>query len=157
MRTMNEYEEVLKGFMKTNKIHGECLTFDESCHSVEEAAQALNGSPEDFVKSICMVDEKGSLIVAIVKGDDRASTSRVAKALQCERPRIASPEEILEKTGYPVGGVPPFGYEATFLVDPKVMEAHTVYGGGGSENSLIKISPKELQRANKGVIVRVRK
>lgn len=157
MSIMNEYEEALKVFMERNKIHGEHLTFDESCHSVEEAAQALHGSPEDFVKSICMVDENGSLIVAIVKGDDRASTSRVAKALQRERPSVASPEEILEKTGYPVGGVPPFGFDALFLIDPKVMEADIVYGGGGSENSLVKIKPHELQRANHGIIVRVRK
>ena len=157
MSTMNHHVKTLKAFMQKNKIQGECLTFDKSCHSVEEAAQALHGSPEDFVKSICMVDENGSLIVAIVKGEDRASTSRVAKALQRERPSIASPEEVLEKTGYPVGGVPPFGFEALFLIDPKVMEADIVYGGGGSENSLVKISPQELQRANNGIIVRVRK
>ena len=66
-------------------------------------------------------------------------------------------EEILKKTGYPCGGTPSFGYNAEFLIDPKVMEKEIVYTGGGSENSLVKILTKELQKSNNGKIVRVRK
>ena len=154
---MNEYEEKLKAVIHKNNIHAEHLSFEQSCHSVEEAANSANASPEDFVKNICMIDSAGNLIVAIVKGEDRASTSRVASALNIERPRIANPDEILKKTGYPCGGTPSFGYEARFLIDPKVMEKEIVYSGGGSQNSLVKISTKELQRANNGSVVRVRK
>ena len=153
---MNKYEEKLKAFMRDNAINGEHLVFDKPCRSVEEAAEAIQGSPGDFIKSICMVDTQDQMIVAIVKGEDRASTSRVAKALNIERPRIATPEEVLKK-GYPVGGVPPFGFEAVFLIDPHVMEQDAVYGGGGSEHSLVKIAPEELRKANNGRIVRVRK
>jgi prolyl-tRNA editing enzyme YbaK/EbsC (Cys-tRNA(Pro) deacylase) len=154
---MNQYEEKLKKFMEDNDIKAEHLSFEKSCHSVEDAAKAANANTDDFVKNICMVDSNGNLIVAIVKGENRASTSRVAKALDIERPRTATPEEILDKTCYPCGGTPSFGYEAKFLIDPKVMEKEIVYSGGGSENSLVKISVKELQKANKGKIVRVRK
>ena len=154
---MNTYEEKMKEFLQANNIQGQHLSFNQSCHSVEEAAQAANASPQDFVKNICMIDSNGNLIVAIVKGEDRASTSRVEKALNIERPRTATPEEILEKTGYPCGGTPSFGYQAKFLIDPRVMEMDTVYTGGGSENSLVKISAKELQETNHGEIIRVRK
>ncbi len=154
---MNTYEEKMKEFLQANNIQGQHLSFNQSCHSVEEAAQAANASPQDFVKNICMIDSEGNLIVTIVKGEDRASTSRVEKALNIERPRTATPEEILEKTGYPCGGTPSFGYQAKFLIDPRVMEMDTVYTGGGSENSLVKISAKELQETNHGEIVRVRK
>ena len=99
---MNQYEEKLKTFMRNHIIHGEHLSFEQSCHTVEEAANAANADIEDFVKNICMIDAQRNLIVAIVKGEDRASTSRVGKALNIERPRVATPEEILEKTGYPV-------------------------------------------------------
>jgi prolyl-tRNA editing enzyme YbaK/EbsC (Cys-tRNA(Pro) deacylase) len=104
-----------------------------------------------------MIDGQGNSIVAIVKGGDRASTKRVAKALNIERPRTATPEEILEKTGYPCGGTPSFGYKSKFLIDPKVMEKQIVFSGGGSEKSLLKISTKEIQRVSHGKIVRVRK
>ena len=154
---MNEYEERLKEIIQKNNIQAEHLSFEQSCHSVEEAANAANVAPEDFVKNICMMDSNGNFIVAIVKGEDRASTSRVANALRIERPRIASPDEILEKTGFPCGGTPSFGYEAKFLIDPKVMDKEVIYSGGGSQNSLVKISTKELQKANNGIIARVRK
>ena len=147
----------MKKFLQTKNIQGQHLSFNQSCHSVEEAARAANASPKDFVKNICMIDNNGNLIVAIVKGEDRASTSRVEKALNIERPRTAMPEEILEKTGYPCGGTPSFGYQAKFLIDPRVMEMDTVYTGGGSQNSLIKISTKKLQEANDGEVVRIRK
>lgn len=154
---MNEYEEKIKEFIRKDGIQAEHISFKQSCHSVEEAANAANASPEDFVKNICMIDSDRNLIVAIVKGEDRASTSRVATALDIERPRTANPDEILEKTGYPCGGTPSFGYNAKFLIDPKVMDMGFVYSGGGSQNSLVKISTKELQKANNGIILRVRK
>ena len=154
---MNEFEEKLKKFMQDRQVPGEHMTFKESCHSVEEAARAANASPDDFVKNICMVDSEGRMIVAIVKGEDRASTKRVAKALNIERPRTATPKEMLEKTGYPAGGTPSFGFEAIFLIDPKVMEKEFVYTGGGSENSIVKISPQSIQSINNAKVVRVRK
>jgi prolyl-tRNA editing enzyme YbaK/EbsC (Cys-tRNA(Pro) deacylase) len=70
---------------------------------------------------------------------------------------LANAEEILKGTGYPAGGVPSFGYDAIFLVDPRITELTYVYTGGGSPNSLIKISVLELLKANKGTVVRIRK
>ena len=92
-----------------------------------------------------------------MKGEDRVSVSRIAKTLQREGLRLATAEEILQKTGYPCGGTPSFGYQATFLIDPKVMEQELVFTGGGSETSLVKIRTEELIRANQGTILRVRK
>jgi prolyl-tRNA editing enzyme YbaK/EbsC (Cys-tRNA(Pro) deacylase) len=81
METHACYEEKLKDYMKGKGIMGEHLTFTQSGHLVTEAAAASGVGPEDFVKSICMVDQERRLIVCIVKGEDRASTSRVAKVL----------------------------------------------------------------------------
>ena len=153
----NPYEEKIKSFMQAQGIRAEHRIFNQSCHSVAEAATAVGGIPSDLVKNVCMVDEKARFIVAIVKGEDRASASRVAQAIGVQKVRTASPAEVLERTGYPAGGTPSFGYEAIFLIDPKVMEKEKVYTGGGSENSLVLINPAELYRANQGQIVRIRK
>ena len=154
---MREYEEKLKAIIMERGIEAEHLSFNKSCHSVAEAAKTVGARPEDFVKSICMVDEDGRAIVAIVKGEDRASTSRVAKALGIERPRVASPEEMLGLTGFPVGGTPGFGFDAVFLVDPRVLEKEVVYLGGGSDMALVRMGSSELVRANGGTVVRVRR
>ena len=154
---MNAYAYKLKEFIAANSIDAEHLSFDQSCHSVAEAAEAVGTEPENFVKNICMTDEQGRMIVAIVKGEDRASTSRVAKALATEQVRTMTPEEMLDRTGYPCGGTPSFGFAATFLVDQKVMEKGEVYTGGGSETSLVRVSPQVLLETNSGSVVRVRR
>ncbi len=157
METDAYYEERLKAFMKEKGIEGEHLTFCKSCHSVAEAAEAAGVTPGDFVKSICMVDDSGRLIVGIVGGEDRASTSRVAKALNISAVRMATPDEVFLKTGFPCGGTPSFGYSATFFMDPKVTEKEYVYMGGGSETSLVRIKPLEIIKGNRGEIIRIRK
>lgn len=154
---MKQYAEKLKEYILKNNINAEQLIFTTSCHSVQEAADAVGASPQELVKNICMIDDKGDLIVAIVKGEDRVSTTRVGKALNIETPRSANENEIIEKTGYPCGGVPSFGYNATFIIDPKVMEKEVVYTGGGSEHSLVRISSRDLQNANKGLLLRIRR
>lgn len=156
MDTMDTYEQRMLAYLQEQDIQAEHLSFDQPCHSVAEAALAVNASPEELVKNICLLDSDGQLITAIVKGEDRVSVSRIAKGLQREGLHMATPEEILERTGYPCGGTPSFGYQATFLIDPKVMEREIVYTGGGSETSLIKIGTEELVRANQGTILRIR-
>ena len=151
------YEQKLKSWMTENNVQAEHLHFENSVHTVEEACKEANANPDDFVKSICMISQDGKTIIAIVPGSERASTERVGKALGIERPNVATPEQATERTGYITGGTPPFGYEATFLIDPKVMEKEFVYAGGGTPNALIKISPKEIQRINRAQILRVRK
>src|SRR5207247_3929718 len=57
-------------------------------------------TPQELVKNMCLLDREGRLITAIVKGEDRVSVSRIAKMLQREGLRLATPAEILETTGY---------------------------------------------------------
>ena len=111
---MNPYEEKIKKYIKNNNIKAEHLSFEISCHSVEEAVQAVHSSAENFVKNICLIDNEGNLIVAIVKGEDRASTKKIGKVLGIERPRTANPQEILAKTGFICGGVPSFDIRLHF-------------------------------------------
>src|SRR3989344_1448793 len=124
---MNIFEERIKMFLHDNKIDAEHLHFEQSCHSIKEAALAANVTPDDFVKNICMIDSEGNLIVAIIKGEDRVSTEQVSKVLGIERPRLATEQEVLDKTSYPMGCTPSFGYNAKFLIDPKVMQKEIVY------------------------------
>lgn len=153
---MNEYEEKLKHYIQQHNIRAEHLSFKQSCHSVKEAAEVVNAQPTDFIKSICIVDTNGNFFVGIVKGEDKVDMSKIQNFTKTKL-RIAKPDEMLEKTGYPCGGTPPFGFIAIFMIDPRVMEKETVYGGGGSQTSLLKISTKELQKANNGKIVEIRK
>lgn len=153
---MIQYERKLRDYIRENDIPAEHIHFDESCHSVADAAKAASCSSDDLVKNICMISD-GRLVVAIVKGEDRVSTSLVGSALGTKVLRIATPDEILSFSGYPCGGVPSFGYDAVFLIDSRVMEKDTVYTGGGSPNALVRIKTSDLLKANNGKTANIRK
>lgn len=157
-RTMNTlYEAKLADHIRARNIQAEQLIFQQSTHSVAEAALAVNATLEDFVKSICFISKTDRIVVAIVKGEDRADRAKVQDAAGLGKLSIASPAEMLAHTGYPAGGTPPFGFEATFLMDERVLERATVYAGGGSEQALIRIAPDELQRVNGALMAVLRK
>ena len=153
---MNHYEKKLKEYLRKNNIKAEHLFLKETCHTVKDAAKAAKAKPEDFVKSICLLDSQNNLLVAVVSGTDRVSLTRIAKNLNIELPKVAKPKEILEISGYPCGGIPPFGFAARFLIDQEVMKKEIIYAGGGSDKSLIKVSPKEIKKANGGQIMCIR-
>lgn len=149
---MKEFEAKIIEYIHANQIDAEHLRFSESCHSVAEAAEAAGASPDDFVKNICLLGSEGELAVAIVRGNDRVDTKKAAKALGIKKMRMATAEEILDRTGYPCGGTPSFGFTATFLMDKNVLDMPLVFSGGGSQLSLIKTTPQELLDANKGMV-----
>ena len=151
------HEDRLQAWIDEHAVQAELVRYPVSCHTVEDAAAATEAGVEAIVKNICMIGADGALIVAILPGAARASTSRVGKALATERPRMATPDEVLALSGYPAGGTPSFGFDARFIVDPLVMERDVVFTGGGSERALVRIAPAELVRANGARIARVRK
>jgi len=155
---VDPYEARLKMAIARNGWQVEHLTFDQSTHSVAEATQAVGASPHDLVKNICLITPRGQLVVAIVNGDDRVSPANVASALGLDGlPRLATADEILERTGYPMGGTPSFGYEALFVMDEHTFDRPLVYTGGGSPNALVRGNPHEFQRANGGLTAAIRK
>ncbi|MEW6035945.1 MAG: YbaK/EbsC family protein [Candidatus Micrarchaeota archaeon] len=146
---MDGYEAKMVRFIADNRIKAEHLVFETSCHSVEEAADSANAKPQDFVKNVCIIDETtDELVVAIVPGHKRLDTKKLTPLIGTRRFRFATAQEILEKTGYPMGGTPSFGYKARFFIDSEVLAKDVVYSGGGSQNSLTKISPSEMLRIN---------
>lgn len=138
-----DYSQKLQSFIDTHSIDASLLVFSTSCHSVSEAAQSANASVDEFVKNICTIDEGKNLVVSIIRGKDKLDLKKVSQIVG-SKVRFADSDEILEKTGYPAGGTPSFGYPALFLIDPLVMKKSMVYSGGGSQNALTKFDPQIL-------------
>lgn len=146
-----EYLNKLKKYLEKNKADYKMLSFDESVATSIEATKRMNERTGDLVKSIAFY-KKDRIIVAIVRKEDRVDKSKISKALDITGVKLCSPEETLEKTGYPAGGVPPLGFEAEFLMDEKVAEKEEIIAGGGNKYNLIKIKTQELLRLNKAKI-----
>ena len=67
-------------------------------------------------------------------------------------------ESVLRITGYPTGGVPPFGHvtRVPVLLDVAVQRWETIYGGGGDDRTLLRVAPPELARVTEGEWIRLR-
>lgn len=148
-KSLNNYEKKLVDLIIKNHINAEHLIFQTSCHSVDEAAASANASPEDFVKNVCIINEtNNSLVVCIIPGHKKLDLKKLATKVGTKKLRFATAEEILQKTGYPMGGTPSFGYTAKFFIDNTVLTRTTIYSGGGSQNALTKIAPLEMIKFN---------
>ena len=156
----SQYEdnhERIRRYIRENGIKAEFLEFPDGVHTVEDAVREAKISAKDIAKSIVLIDSLDRTIVGIVRGSDRVSTKRIGKILGIEAPRVATPEEVLGRIGYPVGGVPCFSYEATYVIDPSVLEKDVVYSSGGSPYALIRIASQEIMRMNTPTVGRIRK
>lgn len=145
----------LQTVIDEERVDAELHRFEAPVHSVEAAARAADADPSQFVKSLCLV-AGGDLVVCVVRGPDRADLDRVASVLGADGVRMAEPDEVEAATGYPVGGVPPFGFEAPFLVDEAVLEMDRIWAGGGSDRALVRTTPDAIVEATGATVARLR-
>ncbi|MFH0961804.1 MAG: YbaK/EbsC family protein [archaeon] len=145
--------ERLEAFLKERGAAGEIISFSGSVHTVAEAAKEAGVGEGDLIKTVVVLAENVP-IIAIIPGDKRLDLGKFRLLCGTGKVRIASPEEVLETTGYPAGGVPPVfeGFKGLkILIDPLVLGRELVLGGGGDSQSLLRISPREIVRISGAV------
>jgi prolyl-tRNA editing enzyme YbaK/EbsC (Cys-tRNA(Pro) deacylase) len=114
---------------------GEVVKLEVPVRTVREAARAVGVGEDKIIKTI-VVNCGGEFRAYILRGTKRLDV----KSLGC---RLATPEEVLSVTGYPVGGVPPVLGIPVFI-DEELLSEDYVYGGGGDDHSLLKFRPRDL-------------
>ena len=124
----------------------EIKTLDRPTRTVAEAAEAVGADPNQIAKSLVFVSD-GDPVVAVVSGGHRADMDLLADAFDCAEVRQASPDEVRAATGFPVGGVPPFGHDLPVVFDEALCDHDLIYAAGGDGNTLFAVEPKSLARA----------
>jgi prolyl-tRNA synthetase len=71
--------------------------------TVEELAAFLGKKPEDTAKTILYIVDGKKMAGAVIRGDREINEVKLKNVLGAHEIRLATPEEILEKTGAPVG------------------------------------------------------
>jgi prolyl-tRNA editing enzyme YbaK/EbsC (Cys-tRNA(Pro) deacylase) len=139
----------LREYMRSNGILGEILHLDVPTPTVEAAAQAVRADPLQIIKSILfMVDENPVLVIACGKSTISRRVIADLYGVGKKRVKLATPEIVLEISGYEVGAMPPFGHHQllTTLIDSRVLDLPEAYAGGGAENALVRLNPQEILR-----------
>lgn len=133
------------------------LKFEGHTMTVEAAERQLGIDRRYIIKSMLYVDEKGRPLLAIVTGDRMVDEERLAEVCGVERVRRARPRAVKSLTGYEVGALPPLGHKKPIktIIDREVLEREVVYGGGGTINRLLEISPQEIRRLTRAEVADV--
>ena len=119
--------------------------------TAEGAADAIGCTLSQIVKSLVLVCDDVP-VVALVPGDRKADTGKVARLTGARRAAVASAAEVLEATGFRPGGVAPFPLErvATVLIDRSLVRHRMVWASAGSGRHVVGLSPAELVRLTRG-------
>jgi prolyl-tRNA editing enzyme YbaK/EbsC (Cys-tRNA(Pro) deacylase) len=121
----------------------ELREFDKSTKNSVLAAQALGCSVAEIAKSVVFVGEKTAVV--IISGDKRVDGAKLAKVMGVES-RVAKADEVRDRTGFPIGGVPPFphGEGVEVLVDASLTRFGRVWAAAGTPNSVFEIGTPDL-------------
>ena len=117
--------------------------FDESTRSSSLAAQALGCSVAEIAKSVVFAG-RGTAVV-IISGDKKVDPSKLAKVAG-ERMKMATPKEVRERTGFPIGGVPPYPHNpgVTVYPDASLTRFQRVWAAAGTPNAVFRVGSEDL-------------
>jgi prolyl-tRNA editing enzyme YbaK/EbsC (Cys-tRNA(Pro) deacylase) len=118
-------------------------TLDAPTRTVQEAAQSVGCENGQIAKSIVFVAD-GDPVVVVASGAHRVDLNLLCEAIDCAEARSASPDEVRVATGFPVGGVCPFGHELPVIFDEALLEYDCVWAAGGDGNTVFKVDPHVL-------------
>jgi Cys-tRNA(Pro) deacylase len=138
-------------FLRETGAEARLEEFSADAATADAAADAIGCTLGQIVKSLVLVCD-GAPVVALVPGDRKADTGKIARLVEARRVAIARPAEVLEATGFEPGAVAPFPLEhvPVVLVERTLLRHATVWAGAGSERHLVALTPAELVRLTRG-------
>jgi|TARA_B100001996_G_scaffold323970_1_gene269319 prolyl-tRNA editing enzyme YbaK/EbsC (Cys-tRNA(Pro) deacylase) len=127
--------------------------YKEGTRTSEDAARQLQCDVSNIAKSIVFEGEEVAIVV-ITSGSNRVDRKKKLKKILGYKPGQATPEYVLESTGYEVGGVPPFGHlkETIKIIDEDLFKYNLIWGAGGTADTVFPITPEKLKEISKADI-----
>ena len=142
----------------------ETRVFPEGTKTAEDAARAIGCPVSAIVKSLVFVligpDASEEPVVALIPGDLRLDTVKLADAAGVTGSRRATLDEARAATGYAAGGTPPFGHATSLRVfaDTRLRRNDPVWAAAGTPTTVFPISisrPRPSRQAGLGGSERV--
>jgi Cys-tRNA(Pro) deacylase len=121
--------------------------FPAGTRTAADAAAAIGVEVAQIVKSLVFrVDDR--VVVALVSGVNRVEERRLAESAGGSNVRRADAETVRAPTGYPIGGVPPFGHHTVLptFIDHDLLQYDEVWAAAGTPHRVFPISPADLVR-----------
>jgi prolyl-tRNA editing enzyme YbaK/EbsC (Cys-tRNA(Pro) deacylase) len=132
--------------------HGlKAIEFEEgSTPTAVTAAEKLGVAVGNIAKSLLFIGKDGRYAMVVCPGDRRVSNAKLKQVLGVKT-RMAGPEEVRRLTGFPPGGVCPFGVEGLeILLDRQLESFQTIYPAAGTDSSGVPMSFETLKQITGG-------
>ncbi len=132
--------------------------FPDGAKTAQDAADAIGCDVGQIVKSLIFgVD--GEIVLAYVSGSNQLDESKLAAAAAGERCQRVDADAVRAATGFPIGGVPPFGHATALrvFIDPDLLQYDEVWAAAGTWNDVFPIGPQALAEASGGAVVELRR
>jgi prolyl-tRNA editing enzyme YbaK/EbsC (Cys-tRNA(Pro) deacylase) len=132
--------------------------FPEGAKTAQDAADAIGCDVGQIVKSLIFgVD--GEMVLAYVSGSNQLDEAKLADAAGGERCERVDANAVREATGFPIGGVPPFGHTTSLRVyiDPDLLQHDEVWAAAGTWHDVFPMHPATLVAASGGTVVELRR
>jgi len=136
--------ETVRAFFSAHAPDIEIIETAESSSTVALAAEAHGVDPAQIAKTICL--RVGEETMLVVTGGLSRLDNRKVKDRFGAKGRMLGPDEVMDVTSHPVGGVCPFGLPTTLPVycDISLRRFDVVVPAAGSTNSAVRISSERL-------------
>lgn len=127
--------------------------FPEGTKTAADAAAAIGVDVGQIVKSLVFAVD-GDLVLAYVSGRNQLDERRLAAAAGGAKCSRVDADVVREATGFPIGGVPPFGHTTHLrvFIDPDLLQYDEVWAAAGTWNDVFGIEPHKLVEASDGVV-----
>ncbi len=127
--------------------------FPDGTKTAADAAAAIGVELGQIVKSLIFAVD-GEVVLAYVSGSNQLDEKKLALAaggLKCTR---VDADVVRQATGFPIGGVPPFGHttQLRVFVDPDLLQYDEVWAAAGTWNDNFGAAPADIVRVAGGVV-----
>ena len=127
--------------------------FPDGTKTAADAAAAIGVELGQIVKSLIFAVD-GEVVLAYVSGANQLDEKKLALAaggLKCAR---VDADVVRQATGFPIGGVPPFGHatQLRVFVDPDLLQYDEVWAAAGTWNDNFGANPNDIVRVAGGVV-----
>ena len=132
----------------------ETVQFPDGTKTAADAAAAIGVDVGAIVKSLIFAVD-GDVVVAYVSGANQLDERKLAAAAGGAKCSRVDADTVRTVTGYPIGGVPPFGHATPLavFVDPDLLVHDEVWAAAGTWNDVFAITPADLVAASGGTVV----
>ena len=127
--------------------------FPDGTKTALDAANAIGVDVGQIVKSLIFAVD-GEVVLAYVSGANQLDEAKLAAAAGGSKCSRVDADTVRAATGFPIGGVPPFGHTTHLrvFIDPDLLQYDEVWAAAGTWHDVFGIEPHELVEASEGVV-----